>query len=93
MIILIALVFIGMCIGYLLRKNRHTQVVNTGITLTIRTMLFILGLSVGQNPMVIHNLDRFGYQAVIISLASMLGSVLAGAFVYHKIYKKKGAKE
>lgn len=85
-IIFVAL--LGVVVGYLLRHIHSLQKIHTTITLTICFMLFVLGLSVGANAEIVHHLWEYGWQALLITVASMLGSVLAAYIFYHYIYTK-----
>ena len=57
-------------------------------------MLFVLGLSVGENRQIVQNLWHFGGQAIIISFASIMGSLLGAWIVYRLLNSKnKEVKE
>lgn len=73
----------GVLAGYLLRHFRGMQHINRSITFTIWFMLFVLGISVGENQLIVKNLWRFGVQALFIGSASVAGSVLV-AFLLHR---------
>lgn len=87
-IILIALS--GVAAGYLLRNVRILQHVHSTITLTICFMLFVLGLSVGQNSEIISHLMRYGGQAFLVCMASIAGSVIAAWLLHRYILKGVG---
>lgn len=87
MFIVILIALAGMAVGYALRRIRLLQHVHTTITLTICFMLFVLGLSVGENADIVHNLWRYGGQALLISVASVVGSAVAGALLYRFIFR------
>lgn len=85
-------VFIALCggaVGYFLRRNRALQHVNSTITVTIWFMLFVLGISVGENRQIVQNLWAFGGQGLLIGLSSILGSAVAGWVVYRFFFKRK----
>lgn len=86
-VIIIALC--GVVAGFGLRRWRGLQHVNQSITFTICFMLFVLGLSVGENNLIIEHLWQFGTQALLISVASMLGSVVCGWLLYRCVLKKQ----
>ena len=79
-IIMIALC--GVVAGFGLRRWKGLQHVNSTITITICFMLFVLGLSVGENRLIVSNLWSYGSQALLISLASILGSAIGGWALY-----------
>lgn len=86
---LIMIALCGVVAGFGLRHWRPLQNVNHTITITICFMLFVLGLSVGENRMIIQHLWSYGAQALLISLASMLGSALGGWILYKYVFKPK----
>lgn len=55
--------------------------------LTIVLLLFVMGVEIGSNREVVENLLPLGGNALIISVAATLGSVLAAA-VGHFFLKK-----
>lgn len=79
----------GVIVGFSLRRWKALQKVNHTITITICFMLFVLGLSVGENRLIVQNLWSFGAQALIISFASMLGSALGAWGLYKYVFNKK----
>lgn len=66
--------------------------VNLTISCTICLMLFVLGLSVGYNPLIVGNLGSFGGQALLLSVAGITGSVLLARVVYLLFFKEGGEK-
>ena len=77
----------GVATGYVLRRLPLLQRVERTTSLTILLLLFILGLSVGSNRLIVDNLARFGWQA-----AGLAGSVLA-AVVVARLWLNDGRKE
>ena len=82
---LIMIALCGVVVGFGLRRWRALQNVNHTITLTI---CFVLGLSVGENKMIIQHLGSYGLQALLISVASMLGSAIGGWALYKYVFKE-----
>ena len=76
--------------GYLLRDLRFLQKVEKSISLTIFLLLFVLGLSIGSNSLIINNIGKFGWQAIVLATLSILGSLLASFLVFHLFFKKGG---
>lgn len=87
MFIVIGLLFIGIGIGFLLRKRPLAQI-RHAVTGLIWILLFLLGLEVGHNDRIIQGLRNIGFQAILISVASTMGSVLAAWGLWH-ISKRK----
>ena len=52
--------------------------------------LFVLGLSIGSNSLIINNIGKFGWQAIVLATLSILGSLLASFLVFHLFFKKGG---
>ena len=92
MIQLIAIMLLGIAIGYLFRHSKTTQKTEKTISLTIISLLFILGMSIGSNPDIVNNLFSYGSQAALLAIFGLGGSILASAFVYHLFFKKGGAQ-
>lgn len=82
----------GMFLGYAFRWLTFLQKIERSIFATILTMLFMLGLSVGSNPQIVQNLAKFGGQAAILSVAGLLGSVIAARLVGQFISRRGGRK-
>ena len=80
----------GIGIGYLLRDLRFLQKVEKSISLTIFLLLFVLGLSIGSNSLIINNIGKFGWQAIVLATLSILGSLLASFLVFHLFFKNGG---
>ncbi|MDO5751374.1 MAG: lysine exporter LysO family protein [Rothia sp. (in: high G+C Gram-positive bacteria)] len=88
MFIVILITLLGIVLGFSLRRFRLVQGVQRTITVTIYLMLFILGLSVGEHPTLMHHLPRFGGLALLLALVGILGSALAAKALYTYIYKE-----
>ena len=52
--------------------------------------LFILGISVGSNNLIVSNLGRFSGQAALLACFSVLGSIIAAWLVYYLFFRKGG---
>ena len=90
MFTIITIMFIGITLGYLLRKRTILQKLNRPIGYTIYLLLFFLGLSVGSNNDIIRNLPTLGGQAFLLAFAGTLGSVLAARLIYNLFFRKGG---
>ncbi len=90
MLTVVTIMSLGMLTGFLLRHKAHVfKKVDQWVTLTIYLLLFLLGLSVGKNEIVLKNIHYIGVQALIITLAAVMGSVFLCRVVYHFFFKKK----
>lgn len=92
MFTIIGIMFGGIGTGYLLRKVAFLQKLNTSISFTIYLLLFLLGISVGNNETIMNNLATLGLEAFLIALAGTTGSVIAAWAVYRFFFKKKEAE-
>lgn len=88
MFTVIGLMLGGMCIGFLLRKQELSWI-HKIITVLIWVLLFLLGIEVGNNRQIIEGLTTLGLEAVVITLAAVLGSCLASWALWLVLYKKK----
>lgn len=79
----------GVVAGFGLRRWKGLRHVNFTITLTICFMLFVLGLSVGENRLIVDNLWTYGGQALMICIAAMTGSALGGWLIWHFVIGKE----
>ena len=84
---------IGAIIGYSLKSKKDLSKVSTLIQIVVCLLLFILGLSVGGNKLIISNLTYYCEQAAIRSVLSLVGSSVAAMLVLlvFNLFFKKGA--
>ena len=76
MFILKGIMLTGMLLGYLLRNKRLTWI-HKAITILIWLLLFLLGIDVGGNESIMKGLHTIGLEALILTLAAVVGSVFA----------------
>ena len=72
----IGLMFLGLALGFGLRKVSCLARVSRAITPTILLMLFVLGLAVGGNKALVANLPTLGGRALALTLAGVAGSLI-----------------
>lgn len=89
MYIVVLITLCGVAVGYLLRRLRWLRHVNYTIIATISFMLFVLGVSVGENPLIMRESWRLGEVALLISLAAILGSAVAGWALWRYMLGRK----
>lgn len=77
----------GVLAGFLLRKKKLGWV-SQFIMIAIWVLLFLLGIAVGHNEEILNNLDTIGWQALVLSIGAVLGSVLLAGVVYRFFFKK-----
>ena len=90
MIHIIAIMLFGVLLGRRFRHMKFTQKTEKSISLTIIALLFILGLSIGSNELIVNNLYTYGRQAAILSMFGLGGSILLSFLVYKLFYSKGG---
>ena len=81
----------GMCIGYLLRRKSLSWV-HGFITVLIWLLLFILGIEVGGNRRIIEGLGTIGFEALVMTVAFVIGSCVFAWILWYILYKRKGGK-
>lgn len=78
----------GIFAGIFLRNRDKWKSFNTKLTMiAIYALLFVLGVSIGTNKEIIQNLPKLGWIGLLISLASVMGSIVAAGFFYKKFIK------
>lgn len=86
---IILLMAAGILIGHLLRRMRLLRQIEKSTSLTVFILLFVLGLSIGSNHLIIDNLGRFGWQAAVLATAGTAGSILAASIVVRIFFRQK----
>ena len=84
MFIVIGLMFVGMLTGYIFKKIRVTWIGKV-ITVLIWLLLFLLGIDVGSNQMIMSGLHTIGLDALIITVGAVLGSVIGARLLWNWI--------
>ena len=81
--------FLGIGIGYVLRNWSILQKTEKTISLTIFLLLFILGVSIGSNSLIVNNLGKFGWQAIVLAVSGVLGSPIAARLVLQLFFEER----
>ena len=92
MFYILAIMFVGIGVGYLLRRWCGVEHVSTSTTITIMILLFVMGCEIGNNETLMSNLPTLGGEAAVIAIAATLGSVVAAKIVYNRFFKTKTDK-
>lgn len=87
---IIAILIFGILVGYRFRNIRLTHQTEKTMPLTVMSLLFILGLSIGSNEVLISNIGSYGRQAAVLSIFCLGGSILLSWLVYKIAFKKGG---
>lgn len=88
----IAVMFVGVFIGYLLKKISFLEHLPKSIGWTIFILIFLMGISIGGNQNIINNLSTLGVQAFVIAFLATSGSVLCAWAVYKYFFKSGEVK-
>lgn len=88
--VVLILMFLGIGVGWLINKKKKIiKVADKFTTWAIYLLLFLLGISIGQNEKIISNLNTIGLQALLLTLGAVIGSLLTAWFTYNYFFKKK----
>ena len=85
--------FLGIALGYLVRKQRWVKAVGTTTMITIMVLLFVMGGEIGGNEVVMGNLVGLGGEALLIAVAATLGSLVMARIIYKAFFKREGDDE
>lgn len=77
MFLVILCMLAGLTGGYALRRWQPLRHVDMTISWTIAFLLFVMGLAVGNDPVIMRGLGRYGLEALWIALAGTAGSAFA----------------
>ena len=91
MFIVIGIMFAGIGIGYLMRRQSLPWI-NQAITVLIWLLLFLLGTEVGHNEQIIRSLPTLGVEAFAIAIVCVLGSCLAAWGLWKYVNRRKEEK-
>lgn len=92
MFIVIAMMFCGIALGYVMRHHRFTHIGRITIFF-IWVLLFVLGVEVGSNPNIIKSLHTLGLEALFIAVMSTMGSVIAAMLLWKSVKKNRGKEQ
>ena len=84
------MVFIAGCVlGLGLKgKSRFLSVIRRATDGAVYLLLFLLGLSVGSNRIIIANIGRLGLQALILTTGAVTGSVLLASLLNRWAFRR-----
>ena len=91
MFTVIGIMFLGIGLGYLIRRQSLSWI-NKAITILIWLLLFLLGIEVGHNEQIIRSLPTLGLEAFAIAFVYVLGSCLAAWGLWKHVNSKKEEK-
>ena len=89
MFTVILLMLCGVAAGLCLR-NRKSTAIHTVVTLLIWLLLFLLGVEVGGDDILMRSLHTLGLEALLLAAAGTLCSALAASILWRHIEKRDG---
>jgi uncharacterized membrane protein YbjE (DUF340 family) len=90
MIKVVLILFAGMLVGYLLRERKSVFKVNARLTLwMIYLLLFFLGLAIGYNEYIMHNLSILGLTGLMVTLSALAGSIFTVWLLWCFVFRGK----
>lgn len=92
MFVFISIMICGAVLGYFMRNKESISKVGNIIYIIVCLLLYMLGVSIGSNKLLIENFSTFCYQAAFIAFMSLTGSILASWLVFNKFFKAKLGK-
>ncbi len=85
---------IGIAVGFLISKRENLIKINDKLVRwAIYLLLFLLGIGVGTNKDIINNIHTIGLQAILITIAALLGSLICAYIVYRLFFKSKPTQD
>ena len=89
MLTVIVILIVGMLLGYFIRKeNGFIKSVDTITSGLIYLLLFVLGISVGINEIILNNIHTILLKVVLLTVGAVAGSVIVSYFTFIFFFKK-----
>lgn len=89
MLIIVLCMFGGIVSGYLLRRWRFSFINRVIVTL-VWLLLFMLGVELGLNEVVLSEFGRLGVEALLIAAFGTLGSVAGALVLWRRVQRVSG---
>ncbi len=91
MLTVVLIMTAGIVTGYFIRNFKNIVKIADKLTVwAIYLLLFLLGVAIGANELIMKNLPTLGLKALYISVGGVLGSVFTAWVIYHFFFKVKG---
>ena len=89
MVEILIIMFSGIVLGFIFRKRRTLITAADKLAgWSIYLLLFLLGLSIGNNELIITNFAQIGFNSIMLTLSGISGSVILSFFAYKFFFKK-----
>ena len=90
MLTVIIIMCAGIALGYLIQNRKRWVRLADRLTMwAIYILLFLLGIAIGTNEVIVKNLPTLGLKALLISMGGVLGSVLVAWLAYRLWFAPK----
>jgi uncharacterized membrane protein YbjE (DUF340 family) len=87
--IILIILLAGTIAGYAFsRIKTFNKVTDKATMYIIYALLFFMGLSVGTKPEIIQNLAVIGFDALLIAVFAIGGSILTAFFLYRYFFRR-----
>ncbi len=94
MIPVLILMVLGGTLGWLLRRRRRIVApAERAVFFVILLLLFLMGAEVGGDADLVRALPEIGATAVLLTLAAVVGSVLAAVLLWRVTDRRRGREE
>jgi uncharacterized membrane protein YbjE (DUF340 family) len=88
MLTVIIIMSLGIAVGAMARKQpKFLALTDKVITYAIWLLLFLLGLSIGTNEVIVRSIGELGLQALVIAVLTVGFSVFLSYFLYAFLFK------
>lgn len=90
MVEILVIMTFGILCGFLLRrKDKIIKLIEPLLNWAVYILLFLIGIGVGINKVVVDRLGVIGFQALALTLGAVLGSSLLALICYKLFFNKK----
>jgi uncharacterized membrane protein YbjE (DUF340 family) len=90
MLTVVAIMTAGIVLGYLIRSKTFIIKLNDKFIMwAIYLLLFVLGITIGANEIIMKSLPTLGLKALAITIGGVLGSIVLAWFTYIRFFKNK----
>jgi len=93
-LIVILLFVVGIVVGRLFRNKQTTRKnIDRLVSVAIYALLFLMGVLEGINDKIIADFSNIGYNAFVLTLGAVLGSLILAKIVYSLFFKQSPHRE
>lgn len=91
MLKILIIMIVGIVLGRITRDRIHLSI-KTITFILVCTLLLLLGYEAGGNDAVMHSIPTLGARALLLSSASIAGSILFAYILWHSIKNRGGER-